>query len=96
MTSLFIGLYGIYFLLVGAHSNTAPLITQLQGDVPKYLPWLLAIIVIAFLSQYETTEKIVKPFVALLILNFFLKNFGTIKSQVTGIYAQAAQGVQNG
>jgi len=94
MTSLFLGLYGIFLLLVGARGNTPALMTQLQKDVPNYLPWLLAIIVIAFLSQYETTEKIVKPFIALLILNFFLFNFDTIKSEVEKIYSGATQNGQ--
>lgn len=92
MTSLFLGLYGIYLIAVGAQGNAATLAQMLGEDSPRYVPWLLAIIAIAVLSQYETTEKLVKPFILLLVLNFVLMNFDTIRSEISKIYQSSMTG----
>lgn len=86
MTSLFVGLYGLFFLLVGINGNSRALLSAMSEDMPDYLPWLVAIIAIAILSEFEATEKLVKPFAVLLMLNFFLRNFGTIETEAKKIW----------
>lgn len=86
MTSLFVGLYGVYLLMVGIRGNAGTLMSDLSQDSPNYLPWLVAIIVIALMSEFDATKDIVKPFAALLLLNFLLKNFSTIKQEASTIY----------
>lgn len=86
MTGLFVGLYGIYLIMVGLRGNAGQLLALIGRDAPKYLPWLLAIVVLAFMSQYEATEKVVKPFIILLILAFFLKNYTTVENQLKSIW----------
>jgi len=92
MTSLFIGLYGLYLIMVGVQGNASTLISEVESDAPQFLPWLLAIVALAFLNEFESTKKFVKPFAALIVLNFFLKNFGTIKQQVSSIYNSSQKG----
>lgn len=86
MTSLFVGLYGVYFLMVGIRGNAGALIGDLSQDAPSYMPWLIAIIVIAFMSEFDATKDIVKPFAVLLLLNFLLRNFATIQKETSAIY----------
>lgn len=95
MTGLFIGLYAIYLIAVGVQGNGATLFSNLKTDMPGYVPWLLAIIAIAIMAQSETLEKLVKPFIVLLILTFVLKNFPTIKTQISSIYNLSNQAVKN-
>lgn len=86
MTSLFIGLYGVYLLLVGVRGNSGELLDATNRDLPGYIPWLFSIIAIAVLSENETTKGLVRPFIVLLILNFALMNWDTIESEVKKIY----------
>lgn len=86
MTGLFIGIYSIYLITVGVQGNAGALLSEVKTDGRGYIPWLFAIIAIALLAQNETTAKIVKPFVTLLVLNFILLNFKQIEAQVKSIY----------
>lgn len=72
--------------MVGIRGNAGTLMSDLSQDSPNYLPWLVAIIVIALMSEFDATKDIVKPFAALLLLNFLLKNFSTIKQEASTIY----------
>ena len=65
--------------MVGAKSNEIKLIDEIKTDVNGFVPWAIAIAVLAALSEYEETNKLVKPFVALLILNFVLVNYDTMR-----------------
>lgn len=87
MTPLFLGLYGLYVVLVAAQGNANQLLALMVRDAPRYLPWLLAIIALAVMSEFDATREIVKPFIALVVLNFFLSNFDAVKSEVSKIYA---------
>ena len=86
MTGLFIGLYGIYFLIVGSNGQPRTLWQYLSRDARGYLPWILAIIVLSVLTNFDSTKPMVKPIIALLVLNYFLKNFSVIESQLKAIY----------
>ena len=94
MNSLFIGLYGVYLLAVGIRGNGGALADLVSADAPKYFPWLLAIIVISVLTEFDATKNLVKPIIMLLVLNFVLRNFDTIKSEVSKIYT-SSQGAKN-
>lgn len=65
--------------MVGAKRNEIKLIDEIKTDVNGFVPWAIAIAVLAALSEYEETNKLVKPFVALLILNFVLVNYDTMR-----------------
>lgn len=91
MSSLFLGLYGIYMILVAVRGNASEALNLLQEDAPNYLPWLIAILVLAVMNDFETTQPIVKPFIALLVIAFVVKNFSSVQSQVQTIYSMAVK-----
>lgn len=82
MNGLILGLYGIYLVIVGVRGETDALLQELQEDMPKFIPWALAIVVLVILSQTEATAKLVKPFIGLLILNFVLMNWANLSAEV--------------
>jgi hypothetical protein len=86
-----IGLYAVYFILVGVHGNASKLVTQVQSDGQNFLPWLLAILVLRALYSVDTLKPFVKPFMGLAALTFFLKNYGTIVSQLNQILPASSQ-----
>ncbi len=86
MTGLFLGLYGVYALMVSIAGNTDRLFAQLGPDARGYMPWILAIIFLAVLNEFDATRDFIKPILVLLVLNFFLRNADTIKAQIQSIY----------
>lgn len=87
MTSIMIGLHGLYLIVVGANGNVNKLMGLLSDDVKPFIPWIFAILVISLLSQHEDTKKLIAPFITLLALNFVLRNFETVKAEVNKIYS---------
>lgn len=91
MDGLTIGVYGIYLILVGMNGNAGLLANKVQEDAPKFLPWIVAIFVIAAINgSSEAGRKITGPFVFLLVLSFVLKRFDTLKSQSEQLWNMAA------
>lgn len=86
MTGLFLGAYGVYLIMVSVAGNTSKLFPMLGTDLRGYAPWMLAIVFIAVLTEFDSTKDFVKPFIVLLVLNFFLRNWNTIKAQTEQIY----------
>jgi hypothetical protein len=83
MNGLILGLYGIYLVVIGVRGEVDQLQAKLGQDLPHFVPWAIAIVILIVMSQTEATAEVVKPFVGLLILAFFLKNFGTMSAEVT-------------
>ena len=81
MNAFIIGLYGIFFIMVGSKLNTGRLIDEIKSDVPGFVPWAIAIAVLAVMHENEETRPIAKPFIVLLLLNFALVNFDTIRAE---------------
>lgn len=77
-----VGAYALYFILVGVHGNASPLLTLVQRDGRNFLPWILAILVLRALYSSETLRPAVKPFIALALLTFTLRNYNTIAAQL--------------
>ena len=82
MNGLILGLYGMYLVAVGIRGQSDALLGELDKDMPGFIPWVIAIVALIIMAQNEATEKMVKPFVFLLILNFVLMNFGNISNEV--------------
>lgn len=86
MNGAILGIYAtILFGIVGA-GNSATLMDYVKRDMGSYFPWLISILVISILTQFESTKKLVMPFVGLLVLNYFLKNWDTIETQFRAFY----------
>ena len=87
-----IGLYGIYLIFVGYKGNTQALFSNLSKDGPGFLPWLIVVVVLGTMYRSDTLRPVVKPFIALAILTFVLKNFGTLKSELASLVGAIQQG----
>lgn len=87
-----IGLYGIYLIFVGYKGNEKALMSALSQDGPGFLPWLIVVIILGTMYRSDTLRPVVKPFIALAILTFVLKNYGTLKTQVTDVVNQIQSG----
>ena len=81
MSALLIGTYGIYLLLVGISGNSKALFDNVKDDAGGFLPWAVGIGVLAVMYEIPKTRPIVGPFFLLLILNFVLRNEGTLRKQ---------------
>lgn len=86
-----IGLYGVYFILVGVKGNADKMIANVQQDGRGFMPWLLAILVLRALYNVETLRPLIKPFIGLAALTFVLKNFNTIAGQLNQLLPANAQ-----
>lgn len=86
-----IGLYALYFILVGTHGNAKTMVSQVQADGKNFMPWLIAILVLRALYSVETLRPLIKPFIALAGLTFFLKNYATITAQLNQLLPANAQ-----
>jgi hypothetical protein len=80
-----VGAYALYFILVGVHGNAGQMLTLVQRDGKNFLPWILAILILRALYSSETLRPAVKPFIALALLTFTLRNYGTIAAQLNQI-----------
>ena len=81
MNGLIIGLYGLFLLGVGFSGNAGRLSTEVKKDFPDFIVWAVGIAVLAVMTEYPTTERIARPFIILLILNYILSNFENLKEE---------------
>lgn len=89
MNGLILGIYGMFLMAVGVRGNSDKLLDELNVDAPKFIPWALAIIALVIMAQAPQTEKVVKPFAFLLVLNFVLSNYGNISSEIRKLIEMA-------
>lgn len=87
-----IGLYGIYLIFVGYKGNANSFMQLVSEDGPGFMPWLIAIVVLGTAYRSDTLRPVVKPFIALLILAFVLKNWGMLKSQAQQVLGTIGTG----
>ena len=86
-----IGIYALYFILVGWNGNATELMTEIQQDGRGFIPWILAILVLRALYASQTLRPMVKPFIGLAVLVFALKNYSTIATQLNQILPSTVQ-----
>lgn len=89
MNGLILGLYGVFLVAVGIGGKTENLLSELDKDMPGFIPWALAIVGLIILAQSEATAKVVKPFAFLLILNFVLMNSANLAKEIGRLSALA-------
>lgn len=80
-----VGLYGLYFIFVGVRGNSSKLVDNVQQDGKNFIPWVLAILVLRAAYSSDTLKPMVKPFIGLAALTFFLRNYAKVVSQVNQI-----------
>lgn len=85
MSAGLVGLYAIYFVLVGIKGNAGALKDNVLTDGKGFLPFIIAILVLRAAYASDTLKPLVKPFVVLAALAFILKNYGKIIPQINKI-----------
>jgi hypothetical protein len=80
-----VGLYALYFIFVGVNGNAAPMASAMEQDAKGFAPWLLAILILKALSTSDTIAPMIKPFIALALVTFTVKNYDAIVTQVDQI-----------
>ena len=86
MPVLILVVLGVYILAVGVMGNGSALLTELQKDLPGFIPWILAIIIIGMLAIDQNTEKLGKPLLGLIFLGILIKDWPQIKTNATTAY----------
>lgn len=81
MNALIIAVYGVYLVLVGVNGNSNNLIAAAKEDAPGFVPWAISIAVLAVINEIPSTKRLAAPFLTLLVLTFFLKNFETLRAE---------------
>jgi hypothetical protein len=72
-------------MFVGVNGNAGKLFSFAGMDAKGFSAWLLAILILRALYNSETLRPAVKPFVALALLTFVLRNYGLLVKQVNEI-----------
>ena len=80
-----VGLYGLYLIFVGLNGNSATLKTEVSAEGKGFLIWILAIVILRALYNVDTLRPVIKPFMALAVLTFTLKNYNVIVDQINQI-----------
>lgn len=91
MNALLIGIYGIYFVLVGLSGNAPALVQATKQQAGGFLPWAIGIAVLSVAYEYPGTRKMAQPFIILLILSFILSNFDNLKAEFQKLEKLAGQ-----
>ncbi len=73
MNSLFLVIYGLYFVLVGFAGNAEELATDVTQET-EFVYWIVAIAAVALLWESPVGGKVAKPFAVLIVLGFLLNN----------------------
>ena len=88
MNPAILGLYGVFFLAVVFAGNGDALVLAVREDARDFLPWLIAVILLAALAESDKTKPLVAPFALLLLLNFVLRRWGVISGQFKTLLGQ--------
>lgn len=80
-----VGLYGLYFVFVGINGNSEQLVANVEQDGKNFIPWVLAILVLRAAYSSDTLKPMVKPFIGLAALTFFLRNYAKVVTQLNQI-----------
>lgn len=80
-----IGIYALYLIFVGFNGNAKAVLTDIESDASGFAPWLLAIVALKALASSDTIAPAVRPFIALAIVTFIVKNYGQLVGQLNQI-----------
>lgn len=73
MSSVFLAIYGLYFVMVGVRGNACQLFTDLQEE-KQFLYWVIILLVLLALWETPVGEELAKPAAVLIVLGFLLAN----------------------
>ncbi len=86
MPTIILLVIGVYVLIVGLMGHAPGLIKQLEGDLPGFIPWIIAIAILGALAVDKNTEKLGKPLLGLIFLGILVKDWPNIKANSIAVY----------
>jgi hypothetical protein len=86
VTSLLIGIYGVYLIAVGVKGNTSTLVADLESDFPGFVPWLIVVIVLVSLYDVPELKGPVEAFAVLAALTLLVSQKSKIIPQFEAFY----------
>jgi len=94
MTQFFLAVFAIYLMAVGIEGNGEKFIDTAISTGSGFVPYLFVIGGLGVLSAIPDTEKLAKPFFALLIVSIILTHYKTI-AETTGTLYKDMSNIKN-
>ncbi len=91
MPTVILLVVGVYILAVGIMGNGHALLLLLEKDLPHFIPWIIAIIVLGVLALNKDTEKLGKPFLLLVFLGILVHDWPQIKNNAVESYKEMTE-----
>jgi hypothetical protein len=88
MSQIILLILAVYAVMVGYHNHAKYLFSQLGKDLPKFMPWIIAIVLLGILAVNKDTEKLGKPILGLIVLGIVVKDWSTIQSTSKKFYSE--------
>lgn len=88
MSQVILLVLAVYVFMVGYHGHASQLFSQLAKDLPGFVPWLIAVTLLGLLAVNHETGKLVKPFIALIVVAIVIKEWAKISSTGKAFYAE--------
>lgn len=84
MNAILAILYGVFLILVGIRGNAGQLANALTQE-GQFVYWVIVLLVLAALWEFESGAELAKPFTALVIVAFLLRNWGTLSTNLRAV-----------
>lgn len=85
MGSMLVGLYGVFLMLTALHGNGPQLLAYLSQE-SSFVPWIIALMVLAALNGLQATHDFVAPFLFLAIIATIVSRWNDVQPQVLAAY----------
>lgn len=86
MSQVILLVLAVYAVMVGYHNHASALFSQLGQDFPKFMPWIIAVVILGLLAANRETEKLGKPLLALIAVGIILRDWNNISSTAKQFY----------
>ena len=95
MTNFGVLLIGLYLLFVGYRGNGQQLTGALGQDAKGFVPWVVAVLVLAGVRRIPQLTKPVDAFLMLAVIAMVLKHEGNIATQLKSVYHSYVPGASS-
>jgi hypothetical protein len=95
MTSLLIGIYGLYMIAVGVKGNTSTLVSYVDADAAGFVPWLVVVIVLLALYDVPELQGFAEAFAVLVVLSLIVSQRSEVVSQFESFYNNLTNAAQS-
>ena len=88
MSQVLLLILAVYAVMVGYHNHAKALFSQLGSDFPKFMPWIVAIVLLGLLAVNKETEKLGKPLLGLIVVGIVLRDWANISGTAKTFYSE--------